>query len=152
MTTPASAPLQFPYVRFPVIDPLTKHRSAVYRPVIPLRLCSTHGSLRCQGLIDSGADECIFAGEFATSLGFELLKGTPRVFAGIGGSVIGYLHWTFLEVGPLRLRCPIYYSDEWSHLRFGLLGQVGFLSHVTVTLDYRTKRALLATHPSVSST
>lgn len=93
MSRPAPESLEFPYVRFPVVDPLTKRQSTVYRPVIPVRLRSATATLRCQGLIDSGA-------------------------------------------------------DEWNRLRFGLLGQVGFLSHVTVTLDHQAKTIHLAPHPS----
>ena len=135
-----SEQLRFPYVRFPVSDPFTKRQSVVYRPVIPVILHSRKMALTCQALIDSGADECIFSGEVAFALGFPLLQGKPRVFAGIGGSVIGYLHPTTLHLGRVRFACPIYYSDEWNHLRFGLLGQVGFLSHFGISLDYRAKQ------------
>ena len=148
MSELSSSSLQFPYVRFSVFDPLTKRRSAVYRPVIPVRLRSAKLSLRCQGLIDSGADECIFPGEIATALGFPLLEGKPRAFSGIGGSVTGYLHWTVLEVGTNHFRCPVYYSDAWNHLRFGLLGQVGFLSHFKVILNHYARAAELLPTPA----
>ena len=135
--------LQFPYVRFPALDPFTKRQSSVYRPVIPITLHSGKRALTCRGLIDSGADECIFPGEVATSLRLNLTKGKPRIFIGVGGSTIGYLHWTTVEVERMLLRCPIYYSDEWNHIRFGLLGHAGFLARFKVLLDYRAKQITL---------
>ena len=139
----SSASLRFPYVRFQVVDPFTKRWSSTYRPVVPITLQSKKTHLRSQALIDSGADECIFSGEIASALGFRLQKGKLRLFGGIGGSAVGYLHWTMIQVGNCRIRCPIYYSDEWNHLEFGLLGQAGFLSHFKITLDHHAKQITL---------
>jgi len=56
---------------------------------------------------------------------------------------VGYLHRTVIEIGNIHLRSPIYYSDEWNDLKFGLLGQTGFLSRFRVILDHRAKLATL---------
>ena len=143
MSGSVSKPLRFPYVRFPVIDPFTKQWSFTYRPVIPIALRFGKAFLRTRALVDSGADECIFSGEVASALGFRLTQGKPRIFGGIGGSAVGYLHKTVIEIGNIRLHSPVYYSDEWNDLKFGLLGQTGFLSHFKVTLDHRAKLVTL---------
>lgn len=135
----ASKPIQFPYVRFPTLDPFTKRWSAAYRPVIPVTLRINNVCIRTQALLDSGADECIFSGEIASALGLRLTRGRPRIFGGIGGSAVGYLHKTVIEFENVGIRCPIYYSDEWNHLEFGLLGHAGFFSRFKVILDHRAK-------------
>lgn len=132
--------LKFPYVKYLIQDPTTKRViDEAFRPVIPVRLITGSASYRFEGLIDSGADNCTFPGEIAEALGHNLTKGKPRLFTGIGGSVIGYLHKTDIEIEGIRFGCDIYYSNAWNDMRFGLLGQSGFLSRFKALLDYENK-------------
>lgn len=96
------------------------------------------------GLIDSGADECTFPGAIAEFLGHNLAKGKARVFTGIGGAVVSYLHQTEIEAAGIRFRTNIYYSNEWNKMGFGLLGQAGFFTHFKITLDHRNKEIALS--------
>lgn len=135
--------LKFPYVREIIRDPISKDIGEAYRPIIPVRLIHQNKSCKFLGLIDSGADECTFPGAIAEFLGHNLMKGKAKVFTGIGGSVVAYLHQTDLEVDGIRFRTNAYYATEWNKMGIGLLGQGGFFSHFKVLLDYQKKEILL---------
>jgi len=140
---PEETILKFPYVKEVVRDPISKEVGEACRPIIPVRLIHENRSCRFLGLIDSGADECTFPGTIAEFLGHNLARGKVRVFTGIGGAVVSYLHQTDLEISGIRLRTNIYYSNEWNKMGFGLLGQAGFFTHFKVTLDHKNKEILL---------
>jgi len=135
--------LKFPYVREVIRDPISKEVGEAFRPVIPVRLIHQNKSCRFLGLIDSGADECTFPGVIAEFLGHDLAKGKARIFTGIGGAVVSYLHQTELEINGIRFRTNIYYSNEWNKMGFGLLGQAGFFTHFKVMLDHQNKEIIL---------
>ncbi|MFH0764498.1 MAG: hypothetical protein V1927_05790 [Candidatus Omnitrophota bacterium] len=138
--------IKFPYVREVIRDPISKEVGEACRPIIPVRLIRENKSCRFLGLIDSGADECTFPGAIAEFLGHNLMRGKARVFSGIGGAVVSYLHQTDLEISGIRFRTNIYYSNEWNKMGFGLLGQAGFFSHFKVLLDHRAKEIVLTHH------
>jgi predicted aspartyl protease len=95
------------------------------------------------GLIDSGADECTFPGWIGKTLGYNVHRGKQKIFSGIGGSVLAYLHKTRLRVNGIEFVADVYYSHEWDDMPFGLLGQAGFFSHFEVQFNYREKEILL---------
>ncbi len=136
--------VKFPYVREIIRDPVSREIGEAYRPVIPIKLIHQNKSCKFLGLIDSGADECTFPGAIAEFLGHNLSRGKAKVFTGIGGSVVAYLHQTDLEIGGTSFRTNVYYASEWDKMGFGLLGQGGFFSHFKVLLDYHKKEILLA--------
>lgn len=136
--------IKFPYVREIIRDPVAREVGEAYRPIIPVKLIHQNKSCKFLGLIDSGADECTFPGAIAEFLGHNLTKGKAKVFTGIGGSVVAYLHQTELEIDGMRFRTNVYYAAEWNMMGFGLLGQGGFFSHFKVSLDYQKKEILLA--------
>ena len=110
--------LKIPYTKVPVTDIYGKKIGEAYRPITSLALF--HGSKRLNvlALIDTGADESLFPGEFAAVLGHNLIKGKPRTFAGIGGAITAYLHQTDIKLGPHKLRINVYYSDDWNKWGF----------------------------------
>lgn len=136
--------IKFPYVREIIRDPVARKVGEAYRPIIPVRLIHQNISCKFLGLIDSGADECTFPGTIATFLGHNLEKGKAKIFTGIGGSVVAYLHQTDLEINGICFRTNVYYASEWNNMGFGLLGQAGFFSHFKIFLDYQKKEISLS--------
>ena len=131
--------LKFPYTKVPVSDIYGKKVGEAYRPIVPLTLLYDAKKINVLGLVDTGADECLFPVEFARLLGHNLTKGRPRTFAGIGGAITGYLHQTDVKLGPYKFRVNIYYSDDWNKWGFGLLGQSGFLTRFDALFSIKAK-------------
>ena len=94
-------------------------------------------------LIDSGADECIFPAWIAKTLGHNVYKGEQKIFSGIGGSVLAYLHKTHLILNEIKIIADVYYSHEWDDMPFGLLGQAGFFLYFDVRFNYKEREILL---------
>ena len=135
--------LKFPYLKYRVTPPAQKAARYVYRPVISLTLFSGSNEVTFDALIDSGADECIFPGWIANSLGYNIYKGKQKIFSGIGGSVLAYLHKTHLQLNDVKFAVDVYYSHEWDDMPFGLLGQAGFFAHFDIRFNYKEKFILL---------
>ncbi len=131
--------LKFSYTKIPVSDIYGKKIGEAYRPIAPLTLYHGAKKISVLALVDTGADECLFPGEFATILGHNLTKGKPRTFTGIGGAITAYLHQTDIRLGSHKARINIYYSDDWNKLGFGLLGQNGFLIKFDALFSRRDK-------------
>jgi len=89
--------IRFPYLKYIITPPTQKPPKYVYRPVIPIKLFSGKSEIIFDALIDSGADECTFPGRIAKTLGHSVYSGKSRIFSGIGGSVLAYLHKTHLN-------------------------------------------------------
>lgn len=87
--------IKFPYLKYIVTPPTQKPAQYVYRPVIPIKLGR---GITFDALVDSGADECTFPGWIAKTLGHNLYKGKQKIFSGIGGSVLAYLHYREKEI------------------------------------------------------
>lgn len=136
---------KFPYIKYLVTPPSQKPARYVYRPVVPIKLFSNKTAITFDGLIDSGADECIFPGWLAKSLGYNVYKGKQKIFSGIGGSVLAYLHKTHLQLNEFEFTADIYYSHEWDDMPFGLLGQAGFFPQFCIHFSYMDKEILLET-------
>lgn len=135
--------IKFPYLKYIVTPPDKKPEKYVYRPVIPVKLCKDNRYITFDSLVDSGADECTFPAWIAKSLGHNVYKGKEKIFSGIGGSVLAYLHKTCLIVNEIEIIADVYYSHEWDDLPFGLLGQAGFFSRFDVNFKYSEKEISL---------
>ena len=135
--------IKFPYLKYKVTPPAQKPEQYVYRPVIPIKLFLDNKVVTFDALIDSGADECTFPAWIAKTLGHNIYKGKQKIFSGIGGSVLAYLHKTFLKLNGIEFVADVYYSHEWDDMPFGLLGQAGFFSHFDVHFNYKEKEILL---------
>lgn len=135
--------IRFPYLKYIVTPPTKKPAKYVYRPVIPIKLFSDKGVITFDALIDSGADECSFLGWIAKTLGYDVYKGRQRIFSGIGGSVLAYLHRSHLRLDRIEFVADVYYSHEWDDMPFGLLGQSGFFSYFEINFNYKNKEVLL---------
>lgn len=132
-------PLKLPYVKYLVTPESVKPAEYVYRPVIPVKLSLGNKMIIFDGLIDSGADECTFPGWIIKTLGGDIHAGEQKIFKGIGGSVLAYLHKTYLRIEGQKFLANIYYSHEWDDMPFGLLGQAGFFAHFHIHFNYEEK-------------
>ena len=135
--------IKFPYVKYLVTPESTKPAQYIYRPVIPVKLSETSRIIVFDGLIDSGADECTFPGWIIKSLGKNIHAGEQRIFKGIGGSVLAYLHKTRLSINGHKFLADVYYSHEWDDMPFGLLGQAGFFAHFDINFSFQNKEIIL---------
>jgi len=135
--------IKFPYLKYIITPTTQKPAKYVYRPVIPIKLFLDNRAITFDSLVDSGADECTFPAWIAKTLGHNVYKGKQKIFSGIGGSVLAYLHKTHLILNEIELVADVYYSHEWDDMPFGLLGQAGFFSHFEVCFNYREKEISL---------
>ncbi|MEW6616556.1 MAG: hypothetical protein AB1401_13960 [Thermodesulfobacteriota bacterium] len=135
--------IKFPYLKYIITPPTQKPAKYVYRPVIPIKLFLDNRVITFDSLVDSGADECTFPAWIAKTLGHNVYKGKQKIFSGIGGSVLAYLHKTHLILNEIELVADVYYSHEWDDMPFGLLGQAGFFSDFEICFNYREKEISL---------
>ena len=113
--------MKFVYKRF---------ASGVERPIIPVivRNPATQQSVRYQALVDSGADQCIFAGEMGELIGLDVTAGTEHKVSGVvaGQTRPYYLHDVEIEIGGWRRAATVGFMPDLAANGHGLLGQAGF--------------------------
>ncbi|OGH16126.1 MAG: hypothetical protein A3C30_02970 [Candidatus Levybacteria bacterium RIFCSPHIGHO2_02_FULL_40_18] len=111
--------------------------SKIRRPIIPIIIKSSTTVILYSGLIDSGADYCIFSLEIAKKLGLTLSKKDRILFVGVGKKQVkGF--WGEIEI---RISDKTYVAKvifaEISEFGHGILGQKGFFDHFDVALSYQ---------------
>jgi hypothetical protein len=113
--------MKFAYKRF---------AGGIERPIIPIivRNPATRQSVRYLALVDSGADECIFAAEIGELIGLDVLAGWERSVSGVVAGQIRpyYVHDVEIEVGGTRRRSAVGFMPDLAANGHGLLGQTGF--------------------------
>jgi Aspartyl protease len=113
--------MKFAYKRF---------ANGIERPIIPIivRNPATQQSVRYLALVDSGADECIFAGEIGELIGLDMLGGREQTVSGVvaGQTRPYYVHDVEIEVGGSSRRVSVGFMPDLSSNGHGLLGQTGF--------------------------
>lgn len=84
-------------------------------PMVPVRLIGPGGKgVKTFALLDSGADVCMFHGNWARRIGLKLRSGRKEIIKGIGsgsGSRF-YFHRIGLIVGSNMVRCDVAFSDD----------------------------------------
>lgn len=109
----------------------------IKRPIIPIIIKSESYFILYHGLIDSGADHCIFSLEIAKELGLKISTKDRAEFIGIGKNVIkGYLGEIDIKISNLVYTTEVIFA-EISDFGHGILGQQGFFDHFDVTLSYQ---------------
>jgi len=113
----------------------------IKRPVIPITLYNPRAvhapSVGYHGLVDSGADFCVFSREIAEMLEIDITAGEEHLVAGIvaGESRPVYFHPIEIAIGPYGsgLRLPIWagFMSDLAGTGYGLLGRHGFFSGLT---------------------
>jgi hypothetical protein len=113
--------MKFSYKRF---------ASGIERPTIPIivRNPVTEQSVRYLALVDSGADQCIFAGEIGELIGLDVAAGTKHTVSGVvaGQTRPYYVHDVEIEVGGWRRPAAVGFMPDLASNGHGLLGQAGF--------------------------
>jgi hypothetical protein len=113
--------MKFAYKRF---------ASGIERPIIPIivRNPATQQSVRYLALVDSGADECIFAGEIGELIGLDVSGGRKQTVSGVvaGQTRPYYVHEVEIEVGGWSRPAAIGFMPDLAPNGHGLLGQTGF--------------------------
>ncbi|MFH0797633.1 MAG: hypothetical protein V2A65_11395 [Candidatus Omnitrophota bacterium] len=121
----------------PITDKNGRQIATALRPIIEIVLTLDNKSRLFSGLIDTGADLCIFPAWIAKHFGHNLLLGKERTIKGLCGSTKAYKHTTFISVFDAGFRCDSYYSEDKdiNNLGFGILG-FPFLINFEVEFRY----------------
>jgi hypothetical protein len=113
--------MKFAYKRF---------AHGVERPIIPIVVCNplTQQWVRYLALVDSGADQCVFAGEIGELIGLDVTAGVQRRVSGVVAGQIRpyYMHDVELELGGWRRSVTVGFMPDLALNGHGLLGQTGF--------------------------
>ena len=115
----------------------------VERPIIPIVLRNPKARLeyRYEGLIDSGADLCMFEAEIGELIGLDVEKGERKPVHGIvqGEGREYFLHDIEIDIGgwPRTIRAG--FMRDISKVGHGFLGQQGFFDQVKFIKFEKTK-------------
>jgi len=125
--------MKFPYLKFPPYNPTLKWIS---RPLIPIILIGPTGSWEGHGLIDSGADRCLFNSEIAKQIGINISQGSTENFSGIeGGNLKASLHKVKLQVIGMSEEIEITAGFVTSPGVAAILGQDGFFDAYKIKFE-----------------
>ena len=106
----------------------------ISRPIIPIILKHKDKFIFYDGLIDSGADYCIFSIELAQPLNIKLSKSKVS-FKGVGkGKVQGYWGEVEIRISGISYKTKAIFA-EISEFGHGILGQKGFFDIFIVKFD-----------------
>jgi len=114
-------------------------RRKTLTPYLALNLVNGPRSFSCYGLVDSGADDCIFPASFGEQLGLELQSGRQYSFGGVGSeSQEAYFFEIEMEVvGVGRCTISAGFSRSLDRRGHALLGQNGFFEQFSVRFDHK---------------
>ena len=122
-----------------MIFPYRQVTQKIRRPVIPVILKNKSKFVLYSGLIDSGADYCIFNIQIAKELDVPL-QPKKIILKGIGREkVTGYLAEVEISIDGSSYDLTAIFAEmeEFGH---GILGQQGFFEHFDVRLSYRNRQ------------
>ena len=105
------------------------------RPVLGLALINGTRRLNCVGIVDSGADYCVFPRSFMPALEISPLSTPSEPGAGVGSYTLTHFHNVTMDFGVLRI--PVYagFTDGLDHWGVGLLGQSSFFDRFKIHFD-----------------
>lgn len=116
--------------------PYQEINPSISRPIIPLILKSATMFIIYEGLVDSGADYCIFSLEIGRKLGVSLSDKNKVHFVGVGrDEVEGWWSEMEIRIGKHAYTTQVIFADI-SDFGHGILGQKGFFDHFDVQLSY----------------
>ena len=120
-----------------MIFPYKEITPQIRRPIIPITIKSDTRFILYHGLIDSGADHCIFSLEIAKELGIKFSKENKLTFIGAGKEEIeGFWGEIDIRIDRITYTARIIFA-EISDFGHGILGQSGFFDHFDVKLSYQ---------------
>ncbi len=119
-----------------MIFPYKDITSKIKRPIIPIIIKLDNYFILYHGLIDSGADYCIFSLEIAKELGLKFFKRNKTKFIGAGQDEIeGYWGKIDIKIGQSTYTTRVIFAKI-SDFGHGVLGQRGFFEHFDVKLNH----------------
>lgn len=120
-----------------MIFPYQEITPQVSRPIIPLIMKSGTTLVFYFGLIDSGADYCIFSLEVAQKLGIDLTNQEKVKFVGVGREKVkGSWGEVEVKIGEKLYKSRVIFAPI-SDFGHGILGQKGFFDQFDVRLSYK---------------
>jgi hypothetical protein len=117
----------------------------LHRPIIRVTLKHRKQTLDIYGVVDSGADHCIFPSDAAQALGLDPKLGKKGVMYGINRQPTEvFFHQIEILISGRAI--PVYagFSDNCPPL----LGQLGFFENFEVRLNFKRKELELKTYPN----
>ncbi|MBI2327139.1 retropepsin-like domain-containing protein [Candidatus Curtissbacteria bacterium] len=132
-----------------MIFPYRQVTSKIARPVIPLILKNKGKFALYAGLIDSGADYCIFNIQIAKELNISL-GSKKHSLKGIGREkVVGFLGEFEIGIDGTTYNLTAVFA-KMEELGHGILGQIGFFDHFDVRLNYRERTIEIKKLPEIN--
>lgn len=125
--------MKFPYSKLPSYNPNLKWLA---RPYIPIRIIGPKRFWEGYGLIDSGADRCLFNNKIAKDIGLDLSEGNNENFAGIeGGSLKATLQKVKLQIIGMNEEITVTAGFVNSPGVAIILGQDGFFDSFRIKFE-----------------
>jgi hypothetical protein len=139
--------VRFPFVIFPAAPhPSFPGRKEFGRPIVPVVLRKSGSELRTLALLDSGADDCLFAASVAKVLRISIPNQRSYRFSVTAAAPqVAYFEVINVEImdwqkrPAFRFELDAGFSETVEHMGFGLLGQHGFFSRFKVTFNQAEK-------------
>ncbi len=114
------------------------------RPYSPIKLIAPDGtSITVLGIIDSGADVCVFKPEVAETLGIDWSQGTAADVSGIEGSKsTAYQHKLQLQMAPMPspTSCEVLFKEN---VPENLIGREGIFDSLYICFHQKNEAILL---------
>lgn len=102
------------------------HWHYVYQPLVSVTLRANGLATPTYGILDSGADSCLFHSSLADDLGIVVSQGVASEIFGINPDqpIVGYTHTVEIDVGNVPIgEVEVDFSseieDDWSHQLIG---------------------------------
>ena len=128
-------------------------RTALY-PLLPISLACNGTQIDCLGLVDSGAEYCVFPGKFLSTLGIDRALAPFEKREDACGKAGAYFHEATVQLSSpdsdgITPSWSIYAGfadclDEWATddrgVSMAILGQVGFFDRFKIIFDLQGKR------------
>ncbi len=125
--------MKFPYLKLPARE---LHLKWIARPYIPVRLTGPKGVWEGYGLIDSGADRCLFNDQIAKQVGLNLDQGQNENFGGIeGGNLNASLQKVTLQIIGMDKEIEVMAGFVNSSGVAAILGQEGFFDNFRIKFE-----------------
>lgn len=143
--------MKFSYAEYQVVpSPAAPDRTALYRPVIRVRLQGPKSFLKVWALLDTGADESYITQSVAEKLGVVPLSADATTIESASGEMKVWYGRLTVEVSdenevhsfPTTVGVV---GEEWSE---SILGHTGFLEYFDATFSYADKLVTLVRRES----
>lgn len=119
-------------------------RRGTKRPALGVRLSCNNRSIQTFGIVDSGADDCVFPASLARSLGITIPNERRYVFSGAADNAqFAFFDVAHMDILDFSGNTAVYgfdldvgFTAALDRPGFGLLGQNGFFSRFKITFDH----------------